>query len=108
MDPEDRGALNVAIRSLMNAIDTQETLIRYEQGIPQKRTSRDYDTFEQRKAHLNAIMGEVKPEELGSDPNCVMSYSLRGPVLPEVSRLASRLHLYIYVFNGHNMERSTL
>jgi hypothetical protein len=63
LDPEDRGALNVAIRSLMNAIDIQETLIRYEQGLPQKITIRDYDTFQQREEHLKAIMGDIKPEE---------------------------------------------
>lgn len=49
VDPEDRGALNVAIRSLLSAIDIQETLIRYEQGLPQKVTGRDYDTFAQRE-----------------------------------------------------------
>lgn len=63
VDLEDRGALNVAIRSLMNAIDIQETLIRNERGLPLKETSRDYDTFEQREEHLKTIMGDIDPEE---------------------------------------------
>ena len=63
VDPDDRGALNISIRSLMSAIDIQETLIRYEQGLPQKVTSRDYDTFEQREEHLKTIMGDIEPEE---------------------------------------------
>lgn len=63
VDPEDRGALNVAIRSLMNAIDIQETLMRYEQGLPQKESSRDYDTFEQREEYLKTLMGDIEPEE---------------------------------------------
>ena len=62
-DLEDRGALNVAIRSLMNAIDIQKTLIRFEQGKPQKRTSRDLDTFDQRKEYLKKIMGPIEPQE---------------------------------------------
>jgi hypothetical protein len=63
VEPEDRGALNVAIRALMNAIDIQETLVRYQQGLPQKVTSRDYDTFEGREEHLNTIMSDIDPEE---------------------------------------------
>lgn len=63
VDSEDRGALNVAIRALMSAIGIQETLIRYERGLPQKETSRDYDTFEQREEYLKTIMGDIKPEE---------------------------------------------
>jgi hypothetical protein len=63
MDPEDRGALNVAIRSLMNAIDIQETLIRYELGKPQKKANRDLDSYAQRQEYMKKIMGPIEPKE---------------------------------------------
>jgi hypothetical protein len=63
LDPEDRGALNVAIRSLMSAIDIQETLTRHKQGKLRKRTSRDLDTYTQREEYLKKIMGPIEPEE---------------------------------------------
>lgn len=62
-NPEDRGALNIAIRSLLSAIDIQETLIRFEQGKPQKRTGRDMDTYSQREEYLKTIMGPIDPTE---------------------------------------------
>lgn len=63
VNPEDRGALNIAIRSLISAIDVQETLIRFEQGKPQKKRARDMDTYSQRKEHLKTIMGPINPAE---------------------------------------------
>jgi hypothetical protein len=63
VDSEDRSALNVAIRALMSAIGIQETLIRYEQGLPQKETSRDYDTFAEREEYLKRIMGPIERRE---------------------------------------------
>jgi hypothetical protein len=63
VDPEDRGALNVAIRSLISAIDIQETLIRHKQGKPPKRTGRDLDTYTRREEYLKTIMGPIKPTE---------------------------------------------
>jgi hypothetical protein len=60
VNPEDRGALNVETRSLMSAIDIQETLIWHKQGKPSKRTGRNLDTYTQRKKHLKASMGPIK------------------------------------------------
>ena len=62
-NPEDRGALNIAIRSLINAIDIQESLIKFEQGKPQRKTARDMDTYDQRKEYLKTIMGPIEPTE---------------------------------------------
>ena len=45
VNPEERGALNIAIRSLISAIDIQETLIRFEQGKLPKVVSRVFRTF---------------------------------------------------------------
>ena len=63
VNPEDRCALNIAIRSLMSAIDLQETLIRFEQGKPQKKTGRDMDTYSQREEYLKSNMGPIDPTE---------------------------------------------
>jgi hypothetical protein len=63
VNPEDRGALNIAIRSLISAIDIQETLIRFEQGKPPKKTARDMDTYEQRQEYLESIIGPIEPTE---------------------------------------------
>ena len=63
VNPEDRGALNIAIRSLTSAIDIQDTLIRFEQGKPQKKTGRDMETYRKREEHLKTIMGPIKPRE---------------------------------------------
>jgi hypothetical protein len=62
-NPEDRGALNIAIRSLISAIDIQETLIRFEQGKPPKKTGRDTETYEQREQHLKTAISPTEPEE---------------------------------------------
>jgi len=62
---EDRGALNVAIRSLISAIDIQETLIRFEEGKPPKKTGRDMETYEQRQEYLETIMGPIEPPNEG-------------------------------------------
>jgi hypothetical protein len=61
LDPEDRGALNVAIRSLMSSIDIQETLMRFGQGKPPKITGRDMDTYSQREEYLKSIMSPIEP-----------------------------------------------
>jgi hypothetical protein len=63
VNPEERGALNIAIRSLISAIDIQETLIRFEQGKLPKITARDMDTYEQREEYLKTIMGPIEPTE---------------------------------------------
>lgn len=63
VSPEDRGALNVAIRSLISAIDIQETLIRHEKGKPPKKTARDMDTYAQRAEYLKTIMSPIDPGE---------------------------------------------
>ena len=62
-NPEDRGALNIAIRSLINAIDIQESLTKFEQGKPQRKTARDMDTYDQRKEYLKTSMGPIEPIE---------------------------------------------
>lgn len=62
---EDKGALNVAIRSLISAIDIKETLIRFEEGKPPKKTGRDIETYEQRQEYLETIMGPVEPPNKG-------------------------------------------
>jgi hypothetical protein len=46
-------ALNVAIRALVSHIDILESLIAHEQGMPQKVTCRDMDTYDQRRKILN-------------------------------------------------------
>jgi len=61
VNPEDKGALNVAIRSLMSAIDIQETLTRFEQSKPPKKTGRDMETYEQRHENLETIMDPSEP-----------------------------------------------
>jgi hypothetical protein len=47
----------------MNAIDIQNTLVRLEEGKPQKRTGRDMDTYTQREEYLKKIMGPIDPKE---------------------------------------------
>ena len=63
VSPEDRGALNIAIRSLISAIDIHETLIRHEKGEPPKKTARDMDTYAQRAEYLKAMMDPIDPKE---------------------------------------------
>lgn len=46
-------AINIAIRALISARDILESLMAYEQRMPQKLTSRDVDTYDQRRVHLN-------------------------------------------------------
>jgi hypothetical protein len=60
-DVRRRGTLNVATRALSAAIEIQETLIAFERGTQQKRTSRDLDTYSQREEYLKAIMSPIKP-----------------------------------------------
>jgi hypothetical protein len=62
-DPDRKGALNVAIRALISAIDIQETLIAHEQGRPQKRMHRDLDSYDQREEYLKKIMSPIEPTE---------------------------------------------
>ena len=61
VEPKRKGALNIAIRCLISAIDIQETLIAFEQGKPQKITGRDMDTYAQREAYLKSIMSPIEP-----------------------------------------------
>ena len=63
-------ALNVAIRALVSHIDILESLIAHEQGMPQKVTSRDMDTYEQRRKFLTDAGQPVERvlEESGGDP----------------------------------------
>jgi hypothetical protein len=48
-------ALNIATRALISARDILESLMAYEQRMPQRSTSRDMDTYDQRRAHLNRV-----------------------------------------------------
>ena len=36
---------------------------RYERGMPQKRTSRDLDTFARTEESLRTLMGAIEPED---------------------------------------------
>jgi hypothetical protein len=71
VNPEDKGALNVAIRSLMSAIDIQETLTRFEQSKPQKQTGRDMETYEERHKYLKTIMDPSERRMKGNAVNLV-------------------------------------
>jgi hypothetical protein len=46
-------ALNIAIRALISSRDVLESLMTYEQGMPQKVTGRDMDPYDQRREYLN-------------------------------------------------------
>jgi hypothetical protein len=48
-------ALNVAIRALVHASDILDSVIAHEQGMPQKVTGRDMDTYDQRREFLTDV-----------------------------------------------------
>lgn len=61
VEPERKGALSIAIRCLISAIDIQETLIAFEQGKPQKITGRDMDTYDPLALYLKSVMSPIEP-----------------------------------------------
>ena len=63
-------ALNVAIRALVSAIDILDSIIAHEQGMPQKVTCRDMDTYDRRREFLNDAGHPVEKalDELAGDP----------------------------------------
>jgi len=46
-------ALNIAIRAVISARNVLESLMAYEQRMPQELTSKDLGTYDERRAHLN-------------------------------------------------------
>ena len=60
--PDRKGALNVAIRGLISAIDIKETLVVYEEGTPQMRIHRDLDPDDQREEYLKRFMSPIEPK----------------------------------------------
>ena len=63
-------ALNIAIRALVSAIDILDSVLAHEQGMPQKVTCRDRDTYDQRREFLNDAGRPIEKalDELGGDP----------------------------------------
>ena len=66
VDPARKGALNVAIRGLMNAIDVQETLIAHDQGKPQKRVHRDLGSYDEREEYLKRVTSPIELKKASS------------------------------------------
>lgn len=82
-------ALNVAIRALVSAIDILDSIIAHEQGMPQKVTCRDMDTYDRRREFLNDASRPVEKalDELGGDPakqNLAEATVATGQIVGEV------------------------
>lgn len=84
-------ALDVAIRALVHAIDILDSIIAHEQGMPQKVTSRDMETYDQLGGFLNDADRSVEKalEELGGNPakrNLAEAIVVAGQIALEVDR----------------------
>jgi hypothetical protein len=75
--------LNVAIRALDSAIDILESVIAYEQGMPQKVASRDMDTYEQRRESISEIVdsGCLLKRNESTDHDALLDRLQRQPAI---------------------------